>query len=83
MAHPTFESRSSLPAVIVGKKFEIAYSCHVEQCGDCLFLLAFVGDTACNSLEGCDIGLAKLKMRGRLVNDDHRHPGAITGLSHS
>lgn len=83
MAHSTFESRSSLPAMIVGEKFEVAYRCHVEQRGDCLLLLAFVGNASGDSLEGCYVSLAKFKMRGRMINDDDRHPWAVTRLSHS
>ncbi|MCD4661804.1 hypothetical protein [Agrobacterium sp.] len=50
MAHTAFERRSSFAAVLIGNKFKVSNRRDVEDCSDCLLLLAFVRYASVDSL---------------------------------
>lgn len=84
MADTALEGAPSLPAMIVGKKFEVADCCHMKQRCDGQLLLALVRGTGGHCLEGRHIRLAKLEMCGWLPVDHlDRQPWEITAIGHA
>lgn len=57
MAHTALEGAPPLPAVLIGKEFEVRDCRYVQDRGDCLFLLALVRNACRNRLKGCNITL--------------------------
>lgn len=84
MADTALEGAPPLPAVLVGKEFEIADGCHVEQCCDGHLLLVRVGNAIGYGLEGCHVRLAKFEVCDWLRIDHlDRQPWEVAAISHA